>query len=187
MLLRFASFPGGVRYQLPADDGQGGSGGSGGDEFQKKLDEATSGLKRTNEALKAEKLEAKRQFDELKAQIDALGGSDGLKQLSELNERFSKDELGKLLKEGKHDEWFDRRAKSLRDEHAKQLGQHDTKVKQAEERAAKAEQKLQRMMLTSAVQAAAVKAGVEPTAIEDISATLTRSRNRRGCERIVGP
>lgn len=188
MLIRSALFPLGVRFQSPADDGQGGngSGGSGGnnggqqgnqqgggnnggDDVQRRIDEAVSGLKRTNEALKEEKTGLKKQFDELKAQIDALGGSDGLKQLQDLNAKFATDELGKLLKEGKHDEWFDRRAKSLRDEHAKQLGQHDTKVKQAEERAAKAEQKLQRMMLTTAVQAAAVKAGVEPTAIEDIS------------------
>jgi hypothetical protein len=154
------------------DDGGGAGGesgdGGGSDDVQKRIDAAVGGLRKTNEALKAEKQAIKAKLDELSGTFESLGGADGLKQLQDLNAKFANDELGKLLKEGKHDEWFDRRAEGLRKEHAKQLSQHDQTVKQAEERAVAAEKRLHTMLLKTAVQSAAVKAGVEASAFEDV-------------------
>ncbi len=163
MLIRLLELPFGGLYASPDDDGLG-SGAlseSDGGEFQKRLDDATAGLKRTNEALKAEKADVKRRLDEMSSMLESLGGVQGLKQLQSLHERFSQDELGRLWKDGRTDEYFERRAKSLREEHARQL-QH------LEGRATSAEGRLQTMLVKTAVQAAAIKAGVEPTAIEDV-------------------
>lgn len=170
----------GVRqFRDEAGDGEGegsGAGGGGGvDETQKRIDEATSGLKKTNAALKEEKVAIKKQLDELTSTIDKVGGADGLKRLTELNERLQKDELGKLLADGKTDEWFDRRTESLRKNHQSQLDERDKAVQQANERAEAAEKRLHRTLLRTEVATAAAKAGVETSAIEDIELRAERA------------
>lgn len=90
-------------------------------QVQKLIDRATEGLKNTNKALKAEKQTlADRQTDFLK-QFDTLGGADGVKRLLEQQAALSKTEEGKLLTEGKHQEWLDLKTASMRKEHENQM------------------------------------------------------------------
>lgn len=140
-------------------------------EQQKLIDariaEVTEGLRKTNADLKAEKTEAK---DKLTSMLDSIGGEDGLKALKAMQERLSKDELGKMLAEGKHEDWFEAKVGPLRQQYEAQIEAVSTKVTEADERAAKAVSALQDKVLEVDVSMAAVEAKVlnEPGVLRDI-------------------
>lgn len=154
-----------------ADGSSGGSGsadsGSGGD-LQAKIAEATSGLKRTNAELKNEKTAIKKQLEELSAQFEKLGGEAGMEALLKLKTSFESDESSRLLAEGRHEEWFDQRAASLRRDHEQQLAERDRQAEAATVKAAEAEAHLHRVLLDREVADAAARSGVQPSAIEDV-------------------
>lgn len=167
MLLSFANgFDGHCVLMDEAGDSDG-AGGSGVD-IQAKIDEVTAGLKHNNAELKAEKTELKKQFDELKSMLDGVGGADGLKKLSEMNERFQKDEIGKLLAEGKHEEWHEQRTASLRKDFEKKLEASNKATEEAIELARTKESKLHSLLLEREVMEAAANSGVVPSAMGDV-------------------
>ncbi|HEX5039663.1 MAG TPA: hypothetical protein VFW95_05965 [Candidatus Limnocylindria bacterium] len=93
--------------------------------IQKIIDEgiakATEGLKNTNKALKDEK---KALADAQKAMLDqfsTLGGAEGVKKLLEQNAKLRETEEGKLLTEGKHQEWLDLKTAALRKDTENQI------------------------------------------------------------------
>ena len=108
---------------IPVRDAEGGGsgGGSGDDDVQKRIDEAVAGLKKTNAELKAEKTEARKLADELNAKFEKLGGDEGIEALVKMRASLENDEVGKLLAEGKHEEWFERRSAAMKADYDKQL------------------------------------------------------------------
>ena len=86
-----------------------------------RVDEELASTRAHRDATIEEKRALKTRFDEIKKVVDDLGGQEGIERLSKLREALAKDELGKLLAEGKHDEWFDKKSKAQRADHANQL------------------------------------------------------------------
>ena len=114
-------------YSSPLFEGEneGGGGSGGGDDVQKRIDEAVeqavSGLKANNAELKAEKIELKKRHDALAGQFEKLGGDEGIEALVQLRTNLEKDEVGKLLAEGKHEEWFEKRSAAMRADYENKL------------------------------------------------------------------
>lgn len=125
------------------DPGGGGGGGGGGDpagggggdpsgggggraedlqaQIDKAVEEATSGLKRKNDDLIRERRDAKSRLEEATKTLEGLGGEEGVARLVQLQQSLMKDELGRLLAEGKHEEWHEKKTKALRADHENQL------------------------------------------------------------------
>ena len=90
-------------------------------QVQKLIDKATEGLKSTNKALKDEKKAA---LDAQKAMLDqfaSLGGAEGVKKLLDQHAKLRETEEGKLLTDGKHQEWLDLKTTALRKDHENQM------------------------------------------------------------------
>ncbi len=147
------------------------------DQLQRVIEEATSGLKRTNIELKTEKTQLKEQLDSLTQQLEGLGGLDTLKQLGgadtvrqlvEMQKRFQADEQGKLLTEGKYDEWFDKRTTALRKDHENQLKNLQIALEEANGKVSKSEGALRKKVLETEVSSACLEVGVEGSAILDV-------------------
>ncbi len=159
--------------------GDGGTGGDGGDDVKTLIaaavETATEGLKNTNTALKTEKTELKTKFDTLNGHFETLGGDDGIKALLAIQERFSKDEQGKLLSEGKYDEWYEQRTDALRADHANQLEQIEKKFTDSNSRAEALESKLRQTVLRADVLSAAKDASVKPEAVADVQLRAERA------------
>lgn len=124
-------------------------------QIQDAVDAATSGLKATNAALKAEK----------QALADKAKAFDGLdvEELKSFHAQFKDSEDVKLIKEGKIDEVLARR-------NAKFLEDADKKAKAAQDalEAEKAKNgKFAQRVLNDSIRAAAINAGVHKHAIED--------------------
>lgn len=124
------------------------------------VDAATEGLKKTNEALKKEKQAEREKATQLLSQFDTLGGADGVKKLMEQQMKLRETEEGKLLSDGKHQEWFDLKTTALRKEHDNQAKALMAKAEQAEAKANAAIAKVQRTMLTVDVSQGMVEAKV---------------------------
>lgn len=167
--------PFGARFN---DGGAGGAGGAGGDDdIQKKINEAvekaTAPLKANRDAILEEKRRAKEALDLINAQIEGLGGADGLKHLKDLRERYSKDEMGQLLGAGKYDEWFEKRAASMRKDLESKIAAATKTAADASAERDRALQNFAAEKIDTSVMQAATKAGVLDTAIEDV---LLRAR-----------
>lgn len=127
---------------------------------EKAVNEGTSGLKNKNQELIAAEKKLKDRIREL---TDSTGGMD-VEKLKELQKRLETDEEARMISEGRTQEVIDRRTKLMRDKHEKDL-------KDANDRAdsnLKYATKFRDATLSSAVRDAAIKAGVEPTAVDDI-------------------
>ncbi len=147
------------------------------DKIKAMVEEQVTGLKKTNEELKAEKIKIAQQLDQFSKVVEGLGGLDALKNLGgaeqvkrmvEMKSRFEKDEQGKLLTEGKYDEWFDRRTEALRKDHMNQLAQIQTAAEQEKSRGDAAESAFRRKVLEVEVSQACVDEKVEPSAFMDV-------------------
>ena len=124
-------------------------------QIQAAVDAATSGLKATNAALKAEK----------QALADKAKSFDGLdvEELKSFHAQFKDSEDLKLIKDGKIDEVLARRNAKLIEDAAKQI-----KAAQDERDAEKAKNsKFSQRVLNDSIRAAAINAGVHKHAIED--------------------
>ena len=157
----------------------GGSGGDGGDDVKTQIaaavETATEGLKNTNAALKTEKTELKTKFDTLNGHFEKLGGDEGIGALLAIQERFSKDEQGKLLSEGKYDEWYEQRTDALRKDHANQIEQVEKKYTDSNSRAEALESKLRQTVLKADVLSAAKDASIKPEAVADVQLRAERA------------
>lgn len=154
-----------------AGGGGGEGGGGGGDDVQARIDkaveEAVAGLKGTNADLKAEKTELKNRLDGISTQFESLGGEEGLKKLLEMQERLAKDEVGKLLAEGKHDEWFDKRAAPMVADYEKRLAAEVASKEEAIEKLKGSDAKLHSTLLDVGIGKACDKAEITAPAIRD--------------------
>ena len=148
-----------------AGEGEGeGQGQGGGEDVEARIkaavDEAVAGLKGNNADLKAEKTELKNRLDALSNQFETLGGEDGLKKLQDMQERLSKDEVGKLLAEGKHDEWFEKRVAPLKGDYEKRLAAAEAALAERDEALKGANSKLHSTLLDVGIGSACDKAEV---------------------------
>lgn len=129
--------------------------GDGGDDLQAQItaevSKATEGLSKTNKALKDEKKALKERLDALAGQLEMLGGEAGIKQLAEQRKKLLETEEGKLLAEGKHQEWHELKLKSYKQNHENQLTALQKNIDEATARATAAEKKLQKNLLKSSV------------------------------------
>jgi len=132
------------------------------------IESEVKGLKATNLALKGEKEDASGKFKSLTAQLEKLGGEAGMKTLLEMQERLSKDELGKLLAEGKTEEWFERKTTAMRNDFESRLESVVKESKVYKDSVLNLESTLQTNKLENEIRNAAGAAGVIGTAIPDI-------------------
>lgn len=132
------------------------------------VEKAVAAVKGTNENLKSEKTAMKEERDALIASLENLGGTEGLAKLAELKTNLEKDEVGKLLAEGKHDEWFQRRTEGLVGDHNNQVEALNTKVSEAQASETGAIDRLQHMVLKTEVLTACKDHGVLPEAVTDV-------------------
>jgi hypothetical protein len=184
-LFMLSGVPFGARFN---NGGEGGGGGGGGDdEVTKRINEAvekaTATLKQNRDEILAEKRKLKESLDAIQGQIDALGGTDGLKGLIEMRERLSKDETNKLLAEGKHDEWFERRASAMRKDLEAKIKAATEKAEAAERDRNAAHTAYAQREIEATVMQAATKAGIVDTALDDV---LLRARNTFAFDREHG-
>lgn len=176
-------FPG-ISFNTPGGDGGGGGGGevsnepeSGDDDggvdnasaIAQAVAEATKGLKRNRDEILDEKKKLQDQVGSLTEQFEALGGTDGVQQLIEMRQRLEKDELGKLLADGRHDEWFEQRTQAMRANHENQLAALQEKLDAAETKAAEAEKRFTESLLKTQIMSAATEVGVVDSAVEDVA------------------
>lgn len=157
------------------DDGDGGGGGGGGGgtpDIQLRIEEAVNKalepVKRNRDEILNEKRVLKERLDSLQAQVEAFGGADGLKAMMEMRERLSKDELGKLLAEGKHDEWFERRATAMRADLERRIKATSEEAENAKKDAQSARHAYAQKEIDTSILQAASKAGVVDSAIDDV-------------------
>lgn len=136
---------------------------------------SVEGLKGTNTALKDEKKAIKLQLDGFTAQFEQLGGEEGIKSLKNLHERLSKDEDLKLLGEGKHEEWLERKTAALRTSQEKALKVALDKATEADTRAEVTKKKLHTKVLETAILQAASTGGVRPEAVPDVQLRAERT------------
>jgi hypothetical protein len=168
-----------ARFNKGGDGGTSGSGGgSDSDEVSKRIadavEKAISPIRQNRDDILVEKRKVKESLDLLQSQIDSLGGSDGLKNLLEVRERLSKDEMGKLLADGKHDEWFDRRAAAMRRDFENKLKSATDQAEIAAKERDLARTHYANEKIDTTVMQAATKAGIVDTAVDDV---LLRAKN----------
>jgi hypothetical protein len=157
------------------DDPQGGGGGGGRKsveeeraQIRKELEQEYAGLRTNRDEVLAEKRQLKEKLVAIEAVIEAAGGSDGIKALQELKTRLEKDEIGKLLTEGKHEEWFEKRTGRMRSEHQQQVESLMEQLEAEKKGRGAAEKARTDLMLETAVRAASGKMGVIDSAVSDV-------------------
>ena len=141
------------------------------------VEAAVGGLKKNYEALKNEKTQIKEQFDSINGLIETLGGvetlkslgtADTVKQILEMRQRFEKEESGKLLTEGKYDEWFDKRVGGMRKDYENQISEYQKNLDAEKQRAETFLGSYRKKMLETEVASAATASGIEPGALLDV-------------------
>lgn len=159
MLIRPLQHAHTYRAEAQGDDGKGGGGGNDDQAaaIQKAVDAAVSGLKTKNAELLGSLKEAK----------DTLKRFDGIdpEAVTSMIKRFADDEEAGLIKAGKVDEVLNKRTERMRAEHEKAIKAEAERAGKAEGKAAK----LAERTLSATLKDAAVKAGVHPTALDDIA------------------
>ncbi len=131
------------------------------------VEAATAGLKKNRDDVLAEKKVLADQMKVLNDQVTTLGGADGIKVLLETREKLQGDEMGKLLADGKYDEWYDQRTAAMRTDHQNQLNALTTKMEEAVEGRSQAEARWNDTILETEIRAACSKAGVVDSAVQD--------------------
>lgn len=151
--------------------------------ISKAVNEAVTGLKTNNEALKSEKTEAANQLKALNELVESLGGTevlkqigdaDSLKRLAEMRSRSDADATSKLLTEGRYDEWFDQRTDALRKDQASQLSAINAKLETITRAKEESEAALRQKVLEVEVSTAVGAAGIIPAALADVQLRAQR-------------
>lgn len=137
------------------------------EDLQKQL----NALRTTNENLKNEKKGLKEKvdsFSKISQSFEKLGGDEGIAKLQKYQESIEKDEMLKLLAEGKHDEYIEKRTEGLKKSHQNEISKREEANKAMEERATKAEKALELLRIDIDVREACRKfEGFEDSAIPD--------------------
>lgn len=138
------------------------------DQIRKELEQEYSGLKANRDEVLSEKRQLKEKLEGIEAVIASAGGSDGIKALQELKARLEKDEIGTLLTQGKHEEWFEKRTARMRSESEQQVRKVTEELEKERKLRTVAEQARTDLLLETAVRAAAGKLGVIDSAVSDV-------------------
>lgn len=142
--------------------------GDGGDPIKTAVETATKGLKENRDKILEEKRILQEKYSKHEGLLEKLGGEDGIKQLLEFKTNLQKDELGKLVAEGKHDEWFDKRTAALRGDYEQKLTAATEEMQKISAERDQAIKKFNDVMLRAEVDAAGLAAGVEKDTLGDI-------------------
>lgn len=134
------------------------------------VETATEGLKRNRDELLAEKRETKEKLDALSKTWEGLDPE----MVRAVMHRMANDEETKLIGEGKVDEVIERRTAHLRKDFEKRLGAATDKVAELEEALVGRTAKINELIVGRSVRDAAVKAGVQPSSLEDIELRASR-------------
>lgn len=102
------------------------------------LDRELAGLRENKEAILREKREIVERTRGIQDQFEKLGGEEGINRLVKMRKQLEETELGKLLADGKHDEWYDKKTEALRASHTNQLEALESQRDEALEKANKA-------------------------------------------------
>ena len=145
------------------------------DRIQDAVSKETAALRRKRDQVLSEKKALRKQLDEMNVMLDSLGGEEGLKSLVEMRERLAKDELGSLLAEGNHEEWFDRRAASMRKDYERQLESLTNEMNGVVAQRDKALADFVRVQRETAIVAACAELDVEPSAYADVMLRAERA------------
>jgi len=171
------------RTGFEGEDGDGEEGAAAGDgektftqaDVAAMIAKEVGGLKNTNSALKAEKSETAKALKAMQDQFASLGGAEGITKLSEFQKKLGEDESTRLLSEGKHEEWFDKRTSALRKSHESELGSVAQERDEAVSKADKAISKLHQTLLKAETLSAAKDSGTVKEAAADIQLRAERS------------
>jgi hypothetical protein len=160
-------------YAGDSGDGAGEGGSEGGDaELQAKIDAAvtaaTAGLRKNRDEILAEKKQLGEQVALMGKQVSSLGGEEGIKKLIEIRAKFQDDEVGKLLADGKYEEWYETKTAAMRADQKKQTEGLQKQIAEADARAEAAESRWNSKVLESEVRAAASASSVIDTAHDDV-------------------
>lgn len=138
------------------------------DRIREAVSKETAALRRKRDEVLSEKKALRKQLDEMRDVLDTLGGEEGARTLVEMRERLAKDELGSLLADGNHEEWFDRRAASMRKDYERQIGLLEEHVSSIQSERDKARDAFIRVKRDTAIVAACAELDVEPSAYPDV-------------------
>lgn len=127
--------------------------------LDKAVEDHTRGLRENRDQVLTE---SKRRQEKLEELLGLVGGEDGLKKLKELRERAEKDEELKLIADGKHDLWLERRTQAMKENHGKELSARDKRMAELEVERDQAIQRLSGYKTTQELMRAADEAGVRP-------------------------
>jgi hypothetical protein len=172
------------RHRLPFcndDDGAGSGGGAGADanddagtgndleaQITAAVQRETEGLKRTNAALKQEKTRLAERVDVMAKVVERIGGEEGAAALLEMQARLKKDDLGKLLAEGKTEEFLAATTKELKAEHEREKTKLQKMIEELEGGRTAAESAFANLKLEIGVREACAKSeGFRKEAVED--------------------
>ena len=180
-MLKFIDRPSFLRS--PEGDGSGGGGAGAGDgtgekdadaDLQEQIKVAveaeTERLRVNRDAVIGEKRDLKKKFDEQNDVIVALGGEDGIKRLQTMMTMLDKDELGKLLAEGKTEEWFDKRAGAMKKDYDARMTAVQEKLDEAIKERDVSVSSFRTKVLETEVLSACGEAGVVDSAYDDVKA-----------------
>jgi hypothetical protein len=169
-----AGFPVGARFKEGdggEDEGEGGGGGgepSVADQIKQAVEAATRPIKANRDTILAEKRALKDKLDELSKTIEKLGGDEGITRLVAFQETLSKDEMGKLLAEGKHDEWFEKKTAALHANHQREVEAFKTQVQELTKQKDEAVTRFTTRTLENDVRAGCSATSVVDSAIGDV-------------------
>ena len=158
-------------YEEDPGKGNGGAGAAAEEvraQVRKELEQEYAGLKANRDAVLEEKRQLKEKLAGIESVIATVGGQDGIKALQELKGRLEKDEMGKLLAEGKYEEVLERRTARMRSEHDQQVKSLTDQLEVEHKHRLASEQARVDLMLETSVRAAAGKMGVIDSAVSDV-------------------
>lgn len=128
----------------------------------------TAGLKRTNAALKEEKTQLASRVDAMAGVIEKIGGEEGASALLEMQARLKKDDLGKLLAEGKTEEFLAATTKELKAEHEREKTKLQKTIDELTGQSTAAQDAFANLKLEIGVREACAKSeGFRKEAVED--------------------
>ena len=158
-------------------DENGGEGGGGGGEgsktpeqiFADKVEAAAAAkvleLKNHNQTLIEENKTAKK----LKAQLDAIGGEEGLKNLSTFKSQIEQDEILNLASQGKHKEAFDKHSERLQLQFNEERTTLSSQLDESKTELASAQEQLNILILDGSATREFISEKGEESAIPDIT------------------
>lgn len=168
-------------FMLSPEGDEGGGGGGGDDWTPPNLndprvkawyEEQTKPLVTNRDTIKSEKKQLEQQFREFKSKLDPFGGD--VDKAAEVLSKLEDEELKSLIKDGKIDDFRNKIASGVDAKYKRTIDDYENKLKGYSEKESNYLNKIKELTIDRTVTELAAKAGVHPTAIEDL---LRRARN----------